>query len=109
MKFYGDIPTSHRELIRELEDLETWFKDNKDLVPPLSEAKGYVAISHDYYLMEMEEEGQRLLVMADKSYPGYFESAINDHRSKDRDFNQLVENLKETMAIDLMRSYGFPE
>jgi hypothetical protein len=107
MKYYGDIPEEHRKLIVELEALENWFNRHSSEIPPLSVAKGFVCIAHDYYFIYLEEEGERFLKLAEKRCPGYFTGPILIHIEKDKDFATLVENLKKVQAIDLMNSLGF--
>ena len=107
MKAYGDIPAEHLNLIDELIDLERWFDENGDLVSSEIAAKGFVAMAHDYYHLEIEEEGDRLLTRTEKVFPGYFKTAIHDHIKKDKDFRYLVENLVVSLGIDLMKKYGF--
>jgi hypothetical protein len=107
MKSYGDIPKDHVNLVEELVQLENWFYENGAEISPISAAKGFTCIAHDYFSMHMEEEGSRLLNLAEKQYPGYFGSAIHIHVEKDKDFEQLVKNLKNSLAIDVLISLGF--
>ena len=109
MRYYGDIPIQHLELVKELEILEDWFNENGDGVPPKAAAKGAVCMAHDYFSMEMEEEADRLLIMAEKQYPGYFKKQIHDDALKDKDFNTLVENLKRSIGLGTMKLLGFEE
>lgn len=107
MKVYGDIPADHLELLRELETLELWFNEYGSGIPKLSVAKGMTCMAHDYFKIEMEEEGERLLKNAEKHYPGYFKDPIRAHVKKDKEFAQLVKQLKDTLALDIMVSLGF--
>jgi hypothetical protein len=107
MKFAGDIPYQDRLRIEELETLEAWFRENGAGVPPLTAAKGMTCIAHDWYFLHLEEEGERLLKEAEKLYPGYFEYPIYVHMEKDKDFNKLVDSLKETLGLEMMKSLGF--
>jgi len=109
MNFYGDIPQNHLELLQELKNLEVWFNEHGEYVSPVAASKGFVCMAHDYYGMDMEEEGERLLYRAETCYPGYFNGPIQDQRSQDRDFDYLVANLSKTMALELMQSLGFGE
>lgn len=109
MKTYGDIPAHDRDLILQLEALETWFYEHGKELPSLSIAKGFSCIAHDYYSIFMDEEGERLLKFADKRCPGYFETAIHYHVAKDKEFAILVENLKKTSALKLMESLGYED
>ena len=109
MNYYGDIPQEHLELLKELRTLETWFTEHGSTVPPLQAAQGFVAMAHDLYIMNMEEDGERLLREADKHFPGYFKKLIYTHMARNDDFDYLVTNLTQTMAIDVMRTLGFGE
>jgi hypothetical protein len=107
MKYYGDIPVEHLEIVRELIVLERWFHDHGDTVPSLLAAKGFVSMSHDYFSMFMDEEGVRLLTKAENCHKGYFKGPIYEHANKDGAYDFLVESLKNTSGIKLMRSFGF--
>lgn len=109
MKSYGDIPIEHRNLVEELETLERWFNVEGGGVPPILAAKGMVAMSADYYSMEMEEEGDRLLNNAEKYYPGYFKGPIYTHMNKDNEFGHLVYILMKSEGLKTMHSLGFGE
>jgi hypothetical protein len=107
MRSYGDIPIEHRKLVEELEILERWFHAEGGGVPPLLAAKGMVAMASDYFCIEMEEEGDRLLYAAEKYYPGYFKGPIYTHINKDAEFDHLIYVMKKTIGIKTMRSLGF--
>ena len=107
MKVYGDIPADHLELINELETLENWFNEHGSELPILLAAKGFTCMAHDYFIMEIEEEGERLLRLADKHCPGYFHGAILIHIEKHSEFAYLVKSLKSTLALETMISLGF--
>lgn len=107
MKFYGDIPADHRALAEELVELESWFKNYGSGIPPLIAAKGSVCMAYDWYTIHAEEEGDRLIREAEKLCPGYFKSPIHLDVEMDREFAYLVEGLKKTLGLDLMKSLGF--
>ena len=107
MRYYGDIPIDHRELSEELVQLELWLNERIKEFPILDVAKGMVCISHDYYSMEMEEEGDRLINIAEKHCPGYFKGPIYVHMEKDETFEYLVSKLRKSLAAELMATYGF--
>ena len=64
-------------------------------------------MAHDYYAMWMDEEGARLLAQAEAYHRGYFKGPIYEHVSSDGAYDFLVESLKNTTGIKLMRSFGF--
>ena len=107
MKSYGDIPKEDKKLVEELTILEEWFYSYGKDLPVLSIAKGMTCIGYDYYMMEMEEEGSRLLKLADKYCPGYFTGPIYSQIEKDLDFFYLIENLKNGIGFEDMASLGF--
>lgn len=107
MKTYGDIPIADRILVRELEKLENWFYEHGNTLPVLSIGKGLTCIAHDYYAVWMDEQGERLLKLADVYCPGYFKAPILTHMEKDPDFAKLINNLKQTEALDIMTFMGF--
>jgi len=107
MKYYGDIPKSHRILINELESLEKWFKKHGDTLPLLSAAKGYVCMAHDWYSMDIEEEGERCLKAADAICPGYFKAPILSQAKRDADFAYLLSRLEYGLGLDVLLSLGY--
>lgn len=107
MKYYGDIPSDHLELLEELQTLEIWFNEHKSTLPPLAIAKGMTCIAHDYYLMDMDEEGDRFIKNAEQYCPGYFAGPIHVHAEREEEFGILVYNLTETLGLQLMISLGF--
>ena len=109
MKYFGDIPAKHLELLRELLSLEELVNDKLKDFSSLALAKGFVSISHDYYNMDMEEEGDRLIQRAENCHGGYFKKPIHIHMEKDPLFNILVHRLKDTLGYDLIKSLGFED
>lgn len=109
MKYFGDIPAEHLETLNELVKLEDWFFTNGDTIAPSMAAKGFVSMSHDYFSMFMDEEGDRMLNIAESSCKGYFKKKIIEHRNADGSYDYLVECLKNTSGIKLMKSFGFIE
>ena len=107
MKTYGDISQEHRELVAELTTLEQWFNEFGNTIPKESSAMGLVAMAHDYYGMEMEEQGDKLLYRAHDQCKDYFRNQIYDHMKRNPDFNYLVQALKKSLGIELMKSFGF--
>lgn len=107
MKYYGDMPAEHVDLVKQLQALEDWFTKQGEGIPALSASKGFVAMAHDYYTLYMEEEGDRLIDMAEDSYPGYFEGSIHYHMDKDSDYKKLVKALESSLGFGLMLSYGY--
>jgi hypothetical protein len=66
-------------------------------------------MAHDYYQLDMEEEGDRFIDRAEKLYPGYFRGPIFEHAEKDADYCQLVRQLQETLGLEIMKAFGFDD
>lgn len=109
MKAYGDIPEADRQLVHELTILESWFYHYASDLPVLSISKGFVCMAHDYYSMWMEEEGIRLLLLVEKMCPGYFSGPMLVQAEKDGDFFNIIEGLKQTPALETMKTLGFED
>jgi hypothetical protein len=109
VKTHGDIPEDHRTILYELEILELWFNENKSDIIPEMAAKGMTCMASDYYSIFMDEEGERLLLKAEKLNPGYFRGAIRKHLIDDPDFYYLMSLIKSTGGLDVLRSFGFNE
>jgi hypothetical protein len=109
VKYFGDIPQEHIELLEELKTLEEWFDNNGGGLPPISQSKGMVCIGHDYHFMGMDEEGDRFLLLAEKYSPGYFRGPIRKHIDNDLEFAILVDQMKETPGFKTMESLGYRE
>ena len=107
MKKYGDMPPCHLDHIGELTGLESYFYKNRSKIQPLAAAMGMVCLAHDYYIMDLEEEGDRLLNMAEKIYPGYFKGPIYIHIKEEREFAFLIEQLKDTLGWKHITGLGF--
>ena len=109
MKSYGDIPEESLFLAEELKLMEHYLLQHKDELTMLNSAKGYVCIAHDYYSIDFEEEGDRLIIAADKLCPGYFKGPIYSQTNQDPYFYCLVDQLVDSLGLDLMKSLGFDE
>lgn len=109
MRPVGDFSIQHLVLIDELIDMEVAFEENKN-VPKEDLAMAYTSLSHDYFTyLFCEEEGERLIKKAERSYPGYFKKKIHDHIKINSDFDMLVHNLKLSLALPIMEELGFKE
>lgn len=92
MKFAGDVPKQHKELAKELEVLERIVDLGKQSNG--KRAQAYTCLAHDWYQMNVEEEGHRLLLKADKVFPGYFESSLIKSQVEDEKFRIILNNVK---------------
>ena len=109
MMSYGDIPEKDRKLVEELRKLEQWFYGHGAQIQKSMAAKGFTSIAHDYYFVDFEEEGDRLIYLAEKMAPGYFRDLVYVHMGKDPEFYKLMIQLSSTQGGDLVRDLGFNE
>lgn len=107
LRVYGDIPKADLKMIEELRTLEEWFYDHGAELEMLAIGKGMVCMAHDYYDMEIEEEGDRLLYLAEKYCPGYFVGPIYIHIEKDKNFATLIMQMRRSMGFEIMKKMGF--
>jgi hypothetical protein len=108
MKTHGDIPQHHEDLIKELVELSDFVMLNRYTLPNLSFSKCMVCIAHDYFAMDMEEEAEKYLKLADEHCPRYFMAPILCEMKKDYLFDELVSELsKNSFAKPTMVKLGF--
>lgn len=92
MKLVGDVPEEHRELAAALDKAESDIDTDK-LLPDSRKAQVYTCLAHDWYDICVEEEGNRLLLKANKVFPGYFNAMVVQHMSEDENFELVVRNI----------------
>lgn len=101
MKLFGDVSERDRELAEELDRLEADITSEvnigKDIV-----AKACVCLAHDWYLMGVDEEGNRLLEKAEKYFPGYFKELMIKQTLEDPRFDYLVKGLTSELAMIIL-------
>lgn len=91
MKFSGDIPQQDLDHMIALDEAE---KDTETCsLPNERKAQIYVCLAHDWYEMDCEEEGNRLLLKADKVSPGYFKGPVIEHQLEDENFDVVVKRI----------------
>ena len=98
MKNPGDMPDEHRSLATALLLQETIVSQNRSLSKE-EKSQGYTCLAHDWYDIDLEEEGNRLLLRAEASCPGYFKTTINQQTQADPMFAFLVERLTKKIAL----------
>lgn len=92
MRNPGDMPDEHRSLATALLLQETIVGQDGSLSKE-EKAQGYTCLAHDWYDIDLEEEGNRLLLKAEAECPGYFKTTINQQTKADSMFAFLVERL----------------
>ena len=108
MIYAGDFSEADKKLIEELKILEKWFVEHGQDLPIQLIAKGFTAMSHDFYALDLEEEGDRLLDIAHKHYPDYFKGPIYGHMANDKDYTALLANMMTiSFARDKLTGFGF--
>lgn len=95
---YGDIPPYHKELMEDLEEMEAYFTANMATLPLDRIAQGYVCCAHDWYDLECEEDGERLLKLAEAVCPNYFTDYMPNQMMEDELFATLVKQLSEKLG-----------
>lgn len=101
MKLSGDVSAEDRELATQLILLETKVDADKSYANE-HKARIYTCLAHDWYQLAAEEEGNRLLLKAEKVCPGYFKGPVIEHQKEDADYDFLVKNLTHTLILLLI-------
>ena len=82
MKLHGDAPKEDQELADKLVKAESDYMNNDGLSKE-RKAMFMVCLAHDWFDINMEEEGLRLLDKAETVRPGYFKEVqpkdMKDH------------------------------
>lgn len=92
MKLLGDVPEHHRDLADALERAEKDVDEDK-LLPKSRKAQIYTCLAHDWYDISVEEEGNRLLLKAEATFPGYFKDIVVQHMLEDENFQLVIGNI----------------
>lgn len=96
MKLAGDVSKEDRELAEQLDLFEQDI--GNDTYPNERKAQLYACLAHDWYQMGMEEEGNRLLLKAEKVFPGYFKDTVIKHQLEDDTFDLIIKNITSELA-----------
>lgn len=92
MKTSGDLTPSQREHVENLTKYEQSVDDDLTFSKE-KRAQLYVCVAHDYYQLDMDEEGNRLLLKAEDACPGYFKTVVIQHQLESPNFDRLIKNL----------------
>lgn len=98
---YGDVPQEHKDLAEELREMES-FLESDTKIPAEFKAKSYVCLAHDWYAIGMEENAEKLLLLSEKVFPGYFSDKMLKHIQEDEKFHLLVKNLSSELIYSLL-------
>jgi hypothetical protein len=105
MKFSGDATEEQKRQGAELTEFER-LVDN-DPYTPERKAQIYVCLAHDWFMIEMEEEGERLIYKALAVCPGYFGEPMIQHQLENPNFATVIKNLTgelRKLLMDTLRS-----
>ncbi len=91
MKGGGDLSEKQRAEIDEL----TRFEALVDTDPYANERKAqlYTMLAHDWYQLDLEEEGSRLILKAESICPGYFNLTVIQHQVESPGFDAVIKRL----------------
>ena len=92
MKLAGDLTKKQKAQAQELTEFER-LVDHDSAYPKDRKAQIYTCLAHDWYQLDMEEEGNRLVVKAEKVCPGYFKGPVIQHQKENPDFDIVIKNL----------------
>jgi hypothetical protein len=105
MKLAGDVPKEVQDQADQLSDFEKLV--DGDPYSHERKAQLYVMLAHDWFMMDMEEEGERLLYKARGICPGYFAGAMIQHQVENANFATIVKNLTgelRSLLLDTLRN-----
>ena len=91
MKSAGDLSERQKAEGAEL----TKFERLVDSDPYTNDRKAqlYTCLAHDWFMLDMEEEGTRLILKAEEICPGYFTGAVIQHQVENPNFGTVIKNL----------------
>ena len=104
MKSCGDLTQEERDFMEDLEDEEN-LCDVADISDG-KKAQVYTCLAHDWFQLSMEEEGHRLLLKANKIFPGYFKSLVVQHSKEDECFAQIVNRITLILLLRISERNG---
>jgi hypothetical protein len=100
MKLSGDIPVEHIVLAEKITIFEREVDEESLSID--RKAQIYVCLAFDWYSMDSDENGQRLLLKAEDTYPGYFKDKIKEHAKENQDFDLIVKKLTKELIFLFM-------
>ena len=104
MPLSSGLSKENQELAKKLEQAE--YETMNGPLPPERKAQIFTCLAHDWYQMDMEEEGARLLLKADKVYPGYFKGLVIEHTLESEGFDTVIRNLTLELAYMMLSRIG---
>jgi len=105
MALSSGLSKENQELAKNLAEAEL-ETDRDQVLPAGRKAQIFTCLAHDWYQMDMEEEGARLLNKAEKTFPGYFRGLVIEHSLESDGFDMVVKNLTLELAYMLLSRLG---
>lgn len=99
------LSEENKALALELEKAEAEI-DFDPVLPNGRKAQIYVCLAHDWYQMDMDDRGSKLLLKAERVYPGYFKGLVIEHSEESENFDKVVKNLTLELAWMLLSRMG---
>ena len=91
----GKLNASQQILADELTELESQL--DQQALPSAIKAKMFTCLAHDWFQMDDDLNGDRLLEKANKTCPGYFTNEVDKHRDSDSRFDTICKNIKQEL------------
>jgi len=95
-KLLGDVSDSDRKIAEQLVEFEPQI--DRGEFPIEKKAQMYVCMAHDWYQLGLEEEGNRLILKAEQTCPGYFKNTMLKQTVGDESFDFLVKSLTRELV-----------
>lgn len=105
MKLIGDVPQDHKEIAEKLESLENYFNDPDALSREYS-SMAFICLAHDWYELDLEQEGDRLLQKAEEFCPGYYQKYMVKHTIENENFDRIVKSIFSKLIVRLKEAKG---
>lgn len=96
MRLLGDVSERDRKVAEQLVEFEPQIQNGN--YPKEKQAQMYVCLAHDWFQLELEEEGNRLILKAERTCPGYFKNVMMNQTLRDEAFDLVVKSLNGQMA-----------
>lgn len=92
MNLLGDVPEEHKQLAEKLVKTELEMDGLTDISVPYV-AQSYFCLAHDWFNIDMEEEGFRLIKKAFSVCPQYHNKYLRAHGKENPDFIKIWDEL----------------
>lgn len=100
MSTHGDITEIQEIMSKKLRDFEA--NELLLITDPSLKAKCLVCLAHDWYQIDCEEEGERLVLLAESVCPNYFKDVQPVQMKEDPAYSDVVKSLVREMMYIMM-------